>query len=110
MQLLDAEDSVPLAFMGYSFGTYVCYECIQGLTQRGLGDKCCTLISVAGIAREFLEQFPLYSEEFNIYDEAEFRRRGDETAIQMYRKVPFFLEEGFNPKLRLHAGEGEEQC
>ena len=51
------ESNIPLVFMGFSYGTYVAYECIKKLEK----EFCYVpfhLISIAGIAIEQLRLFP----------------------------------------------------
>ena len=56
MHWLDS-NAIPIAFMGFSYGTYIAYECIKYL-EKSYQYNSLHLLSVAGIAIEQLRLFP----------------------------------------------------
>jgi surfactin synthase thioesterase subunit len=55
----DNNDDIPVIFMGFSYGTYIAYECVKYLQfKMPMSYSCFHLISIAGIAIEQLKSFP----------------------------------------------------
>ncbi len=98
----------PLALMGHSFGTFLAVECARAL-QAAHGYAAQHVVSVAGIAREFLQQLPLYQEDFDVRDEALLRRKTEASAAQMYTSSAGELEQPaeLDADMRRHGVEGQ---
>ncbi len=95
----------PLVILGHSFGTFLAFECARQL-KVSHGHEIHHMISIAGIAREFLAPFPLYADDFDASDKALLAEKTDATVLAMYKERPFFMEDDFNPTMRKHASEG----
>jgi surfactin synthase thioesterase subunit len=89
-----SEDSIPLVFLGHSFGTTLAFECACYLEHQ-LRLKIDLLLSLAGITKEYLSSTPLYSNpnrslENNPWEEVVDILR--KTSMEMYGTIPPYMD------------------